>query len=148
MAYLPKDVQQVGTSLGSFSLSATLTEALMAEFAPELAAKTASLDSDPHFWMPLTLKEADYLAVMAKKGTPAEEASAHYKRMADFKGRLGVDSVLGCVDVGQQAYWWDYGRLELYMMNNLFITEEGPSAHALRTFMKEDEEGRKQEPYE
>ena len=37
--------------------------------------------------------------------------------------RLGVDSVLGCVDVGQAAYWWDYGRLELYMANNLFITQ-------------------------
>ena len=83
--YLPKDVVQVGTSLGSFSLSAQLTEALMAEFATELAEKTASFDSDPHFWMPLTLKEADYLAVMAKKGTPEAEASAHYKRMADFK---------------------------------------------------------------
>ena len=81
----------------------------------ELAEKTASFDSDPHFWMPLTLKEADYLAVMAKKGTPADEAAAHYKRMADFKARLGFESVLGCVDVGQKAYWWDYGRLELYM---------------------------------
>ena len=50
--------------------------------------------------------------------------------------RLGVDSVLGCVDVGQAAYWWDYGRLELYMQNNLFITEDNASAHALRTFMK------------
>ena len=52
------------------------------------------------------------------------------------QARLGVESVLGCVDVGQQAYWWDYGRLELYMVNNLHITEDGPSPHALRTFMK------------
>ncbi|KAL1522527.1 hypothetical protein AB1Y20_017514 [Prymnesium parvum] len=127
---------QVGTSLGSFSLSAKLTEALLAEFAPELKEKKISLDSDPHFWMPLTLKESDYVAVMGKKGTPQDEALAHYKRMSDFKVRLGVQDVLGCVDVGQQAYWWDYGRLELYMTNNLFITEESPSAHALRTFMK------------
>jgi len=139
--YLPKDVVQVGTSLGSFSLSAQLTEALLTEFKPELVEKTASLDSDPHFWMPLTLKEADYLAVMAKKGTPSDEASAHYKRMAGFKRALGVETVLGCVDVGQQAYWWDYGRLELYMANNLFITQESPSAHALRTFMKLGKDG-------
>lgn len=134
--YLPKDVQSVGTSLGSFSLSAMMTEALLKEFATELAEKTASLDSDPHFWMPLTLKENDYLAVMAKKGTPTAEAAAHFKRMATFKVGLGVDNVLGCVDVGQQAYWWDYGRLELYLQNNKHITEENASAHALRTFMK------------
>jgi len=41
--YLPEDVVQVGTSLGSFSLSAKLTEALLAEFAPELKEKKASL---------------------------------------------------------------------------------------------------------
>ncbi|KAL3915643.1 MAG: hypothetical protein SGPRY_007143, partial [Prymnesium sp.] len=130
--YLPTDVVKVGTSLGSFSLSAKLTEALMAEFAPELKEKKASLDSDPHFWMPLTMKEEDYEAVMSKKGTPVEESRAHFKRMAEFKARLGMEAVLGCVD----AYWWDYGRLELYMTNNLFATEESPSAHALRTFMK------------
>ena len=52
------------------------------------------------------------------------------------QANLGVDTVLGCVDVGQKAYWWDYGRLELYMQNNLHITEENASANALRTFMK------------
>ena len=53
--YLPADVKQVGTSLGSFSLSAAFMAALLEEFASELAAKTACLDSDPHFWMPVTL---------------------------------------------------------------------------------------------
>ena len=41
--------------------------ALLDEFAPELAAKTACLDSDPHFWMPVTLARQDYLDVMCKK---------------------------------------------------------------------------------
>jgi len=136
MKYLPSDVVQVGTSLGSFSLSAELTEGLMKEFATELAWKTASLDSDPHFWMPLTMTEANYITVMATKETTADEATAHFKRMAAFKKRMGYDSVLGCVDIGQKAYWWDYGRLELYMINNLAITEDNASAHALRTFMK------------
>ena len=68
-AYLPPDVERVGTSLGSFSLTSALMTALLEEFASELAGKTASFDSDPHFWMPLTLKEADYVAVMAKKQT-------------------------------------------------------------------------------
>ena len=40
----------MGTSLGSFSLDAKLMDALLVEFAAELAGKTASLDSDPHFW--------------------------------------------------------------------------------------------------
>ena len=30
-------------------------QALLGEFAAELAAKTASLDTDPHLWMPLTV---------------------------------------------------------------------------------------------
>ena len=137
----PPDALKVGTSLGSFSLSAALTKALLAEFAPELAAKTASLDSDPHFWMPLTLAEANYVAVMGKKGVDAAEATAHYARMgafwAKFKGATGwTAGALGCVDVGREAYWWDYGRLELYMTNNLFVTDGSASAHALRVFMK------------
>ena len=91
--YLPKNVKQVGTSLGSFSLSAAFMASLLDEFAPELVAKTvappppppppplpppppparlppcaqACLDSDPHFWMPVTLARQDYLDVMAKK---------------------------------------------------------------------------------
>ncbi|CAE7654414.1 ABCG25, partial [Symbiodinium sp. CCMP2592] len=135
--YLPKDVAQVGTSLGSFSVSAALMDALLAEFASELNDKKACLDSDPHFWMPLTLKKADYIAVMGKKGTTAAEAGKHYDRMAEFKSSFKkTGGILGCVDVGQQAYWWDYGRLELYMRNNFLITEANASAHALRTFLR------------
>lgn len=37
--YLPKDVTSVGTSLGSFSMSAALINALLVEFASELAEK-------------------------------------------------------------------------------------------------------------
>eukprot|EP00434_Breviolum_minutum_P021467 symbB.v1.2.018945.t1/scaffold1532.1/size113366/2 len=57
MQYLPSGVKQVGTSLGSFSVSAALMDALLSEFSQELDAKSGSLDSDPHFWMPLTLKK-------------------------------------------------------------------------------------------
>jgi hypothetical protein len=138
MAYLPPDVDKVGTSLGSFSLAAKLLLALMDEFAPELHAKTACLDSDPHFWMPLTLRRDDYLAVMSKKDVPAEAAGVHYDRMAGFKARFqpGGGGLLGCVDVGAAALWWDYGRLELYQINNLHATEPGLSPHLLRTFLK------------
>lgn len=137
IAYLPSDVVKVGTSLGSFSVSAALMDALLKEFAPELAAKTASLDSDPHFWMPLTLKRSDYLAVMEKKGTSTGEAAAHYERMAAFRKAFDPSgaSVLGCVDVGTDAYWWDYGRLGLYFENNLLLAEDHANARALRTFL-------------
>lgn len=137
MAYLPSDVERVGTSLGSFSLSAALTEALLSEFAPELAAKNEGLDSDPHFWMPLTLKQPDYIAVMTKKGTSADVATAHYARMAAFRTRFDPSggAILACVDVGTSAYWWDYGRLGLYFENNLLLAEPTAPAHALRTFL-------------
>jgi hypothetical protein len=137
VAYLPSDVQKVGTSLGSFSLSAALMDALTAEFATELEGKTASLDSDPHFWMPMTLKKADYQAVMSKKGVSAEESDTHYDRMAAFtkKFQPGGGALLGCVDVGTAAYWWDYGRLGLYFENNLLLGQTSASAHALRTFL-------------
>ena len=63
-------IKQVGTSLGSFSVSSALMTALLEEFAPELAAKCEALDSDPHFWMPLTLKE--YRAWLKEGGLAAE----------------------------------------------------------------------------
>lgn len=144
--YLPSEVKQVGTSLGSFSVSAALLDALLAEFSQELAAKSGSLDSDPHFWMPLTLKKADYRAVMGKKGVSASDADKHFDRMAAFKTRFSSSGgILGCVDVGQQAYWWDYGRLELYMRNNYLLTETSSSAFALRRFLGlESSKGRQQ----
>jgi len=136
-AYLPADVEKVGTSLGSFSVTSALMTALLAEFASELEGKTASLDSDPHFWMPLTLKEADYVAVMAKKKTPEDEAKAHYARMTAFRERFDPSGapVLACVDVGKDTYWWDYGRLGLYLENNNLLTTATASADALRTFL-------------
>jgi len=104
--------------------------------------------------MPLTLKEADYVAVMGKKSVSTEEASAHFMRMQAFKDKFLPKGgpMLGCVDVGQNTYWWDYGRLELYYINNILLTEDSDSAHALRTFMrlhadgkpKEDSSGRQQ----
>jgi hypothetical protein len=138
MAYLPDDVDKVGTSLGSFSLSVKLLLALMDEFATELQGKTASFDSDPHFWMPLTLRREDYIAVMSKKDDNAEAAGQHYDRMAAFKAKFQPEGggLLGCVDVGAAALWWDYGRLELYQINNLHTTKAGLSPHLLRTFLK------------
>lgn len=60
-------VTSVGPSLGSFSLSNEMLMALLAEFAADLASKQAKMDSDPHFWMPLTLAKDAYVSVMVTK---------------------------------------------------------------------------------
>ena len=63
--------------------------------------------------MPVTLGRQDYLDVMSKKGTTEDEAGAHFDRMAVFRAKFapGGEALLGCVDVGQTAYWCDPGRL-------------------------------------
>jgi hypothetical protein len=112
------DVKRVGPSLGSFSLSSPFLAALMDEYAPELARKEGKMDTDPHFWMPLTLSEPDYVSLMTQKKVPADASQAQYKRMAAFKerffegGRNGALGLFGAVDVGAQACWWDYGQLK------------------------------------
>ena len=60
-------VTSVGPSLGSFSLSNEMLMALLTEFAADLASKQAKMDSDPHFWMPLTLAKDAYVSVMVTK---------------------------------------------------------------------------------
>jgi hypothetical protein len=33
--------------------------------------------------------------------------------------------VFGAVDIGQGAYWWDYGQLRLYFQNSIRVTQVG-----------------------
>ena len=58
------NIGQVGPSLGSFSVGADMLQALCDEYASELAAKEGKFDTDPHFWMPLTLSLDDYVTLM------------------------------------------------------------------------------------
>ena len=129
----------IGVSLGSFSMSAELAEALLAEFADELAEKRGKLDSDPHFWMPMTLDAATYGQAMAAKGFSAHEAAEHHRRMQRLKQGLtmppsGPAGVLGALDAGRESIWWDYGQLPRYYRNNLRLTEDDPEAEAMRRF--------------
>jgi hypothetical protein len=131
-------IRQVGPSLGSFSVSAMILQALCAEFTPELAEKTGKLDTDPHFWMPLTLSSEDYLALMEQKGTDNVTAKAHYDRMAAMKDKLDLGDkmgLFGAVDVGKDACWWDYGLVKLYSKNTLVLLEDSPSATLLKKFL-------------
>jgi hypothetical protein len=128
----------IGVSLGSFSLSAAMLAALDAEFAPELVARTAKLDTDPHFWMPMTLPEPVYLEMMAAKGEPAARSRAHYRRLADFvagfRGARAGEPLFGCVDVGADCYWWDYGTLANYRASVRRLLDDDQEAGAMRAF--------------
>ena len=131
------DIGQVGPSLGSFSVSAPILQGLCNEFASELAEKTAKLDTDPHFWMPLTLPKAEYATLMAQKGIDEDVSNSHHDRMATFKSTLDLAEMglFGAIDVGKDACWWDYGLLKLYSKNNLKLLHDDNDAKLLRTFM-------------
>mmetsp|Transcript_3930 Transcript_3930/g.5170 ORF Transcript_3930/g.5170 Transcript_3930/m.5170 type:complete len:552 (-) Transcript_3930:200-1855(-) len=133
-------LRQVGPSLGSFSVSSVMLKSLTHEFATELAEKTAKFDTDPHFWMPMTLSESDYISLMEQKGTDAGVSKAHYDRMAKMKASfdLGDYGLFGAVNVGKDAKWWDYGLVKLYSKNSLLLLEESPSADLLRQFLGVD----------
>ncbi|KAL7521192.1 hypothetical protein ACHAWX_005884 [Stephanocyclus meneghinianus] len=132
------DIGRVGPSLGSFSVSAKILDALCEEFKEELEAKDGKLDTDPHFWMPLTLPQDEYISLMSQKGVAEDESRAHHIRMTQMKDTFLAANpelgLFGAVDVGNNACWWDYGQLKLYIANNLKLSEEGDDADLLRRF--------------
>lgn len=125
------EITSVGVSLGSFSVSSAMLVTLLSEFSEELAAKRGKLDSDPHWWMPMTLSEAAYLQIMEQKGVARDVSAAHYARiqgmLARFRAQQGVNeatlALFGAVDVGQGLAWWDYGQLKLYQKYALMPSE-------------------------
>ncbi|GLE02010.1 hypothetical protein PINS_up010848 [Pythium insidiosum] len=134
------ELQSVGTSLGSFSVDADMLAALLSEFSKELSARQGKYDSDPHFWMPLTLEKEAYVEVMASKGVDKAVSATHYERMAQMMTRFQATrsrslGLFGCVDVGSDVYWWDYGQLKLYLKNNCLVTQPGVEADCLRLFL-------------
>mmetsp|Transcript_33120 Transcript_33120/g.73022 ORF Transcript_33120/g.73022 Transcript_33120/m.73022 type:complete len:552 (+) Transcript_33120:78-1733(+) len=132
------DIGQVGPSLGSFSVSAPMLEALCGEYSTELAAKAGKFDTDPHFWMPLTLPEEAYVSLMGQKGVDAAEAKAHHERMTKMKAAFDLNGMglFGAVDVGSEAAWWDYGQLKLYYKNNISLTDfDDETAKLYRRFL-------------
>jgi hypothetical protein len=131
------EIESVGASLGSFSVSSVLLEQLLEEFASELAAKSGKLDSDPHLWMPMTLSKPSYLHLMTQKGVSTEVSSEHFERiqamMAKFNAKESTKSLglFGPVDVGSGVCWWDYGQLKLYLQNTLLMTARYVRTHTL-----------------
>mmetsp|Transcript_28749 Transcript_28749/g.62977 ORF Transcript_28749/g.62977 Transcript_28749/m.62977 type:complete len:534 (-) Transcript_28749:321-1922(-) len=135
-------VANVGPSLGSFSVSAALMFGLLEEFEAELKGKTAKFDSDPDFWMPLTLSKESYVSVMGTKDVAADTAELHFERMQAFKAKFMAANpgpkMFTAIDVGtlEDCYWWDYGQLKLYVKNNMLAAAGTEEAKALHKFMK------------
>ena len=133
-------IERVGTSLGSFSVSAVMLESLLEEFADELAARKGKLDTDPHIWMPFTLPLDGYVSLMRKKSA-SFDAAAHWRRMRACLERIAErepevrSKLFGAVDVGADSIWWDYGQLKLYYRNMMLLTEESEEARLARAFL-------------
>ena len=134
------DIESVGASLGSFSVSFPMLHALLTEFSSELAARKGKLDSDPHLWMPMTLVEDSYLHLMQQKGISADVAAAQYHRIAAMVQRFKSEpsnsslKLFGPVDVGQDVLWWDYGQLLLYQKNTLRLTDDSAETRLMKLF--------------
>jgi len=131
------NIGQVGPSLGSFSVGAQILKALCDEYSTELTGKTGKFDTDPHFWMPLTLSAEDYATLMKQKGVEEEVSNAHHARMGAMKAKfdMGDLGLFGAVDVGKSASWWDYGQVKLYSNNSLLILEDSKDAELLHKFL-------------
>lgn len=113
-----------GVSLGSFSLSYPMTIALLDLFNAELQQKKIKLDSDTHFWMAMTWDQCQQVE------------PAHHARMQKFKSEFlnkhPEMELFGTVDIGADSYWWDYGSIKNYFVNNLKLTRQDAEGHAMR----------------
>lgn len=115
-------------SLGCFSLTLSLLNALLEEFSPELTKKTGSLDTDPHFWMAATTSEEEYVFLMTKKGMDPLLAQALHRRISKMHPILEVQ------DIGEQALFWDFGNVSSYYTNTLKLCENSEEGALMRSF--------------
>lgn len=124
----------VGVSLGSFSLSTPFTFALLQEFQPELIQKNNKMDSDPYFWMPLTLDQKSYIEMFGKDNV--DLAKNHYLRMQYFKNHFmnkhPETNLFGIIDIGVGGFWWDFGTIDGYFNNLMKLTQNSVEGYLLR----------------
>lgn len=128
----------MSVSLGSFSLSAPMTFALLREYEQELMNKQGKLDTDFHFWMPLTLDHQTFMELSKNK----PEAEEQFSRMEKFKQRFckfhDEAALFGTFDIGKGGLWWDYGTLKKYYQNSLKLISSGSEGKAMRLFFRMD----------
>lgn len=128
----------LGLSLGSFSLSADLLLALIDEFDSELQNQYGKMDSDSHFWMPLTLDCLTYVTLMNHKGCSAADAEAHWLRMNRLRTQFLASApglLLSAVDTGSKGLWWDFGALKPYLEHCLQLTCRTDEGKLMRKFL-------------
>jgi hypothetical protein len=119
-------------------------------FSEELTGKVVKMDSDPHLWMAMTLKQEDYAKLMVKKGEFDQPgAEKHWKRVQDLLVKLTPNrgEWFGAVDVGVDMSWWDYGMLKVFRGNAMKLIKTGEDAEAkdaelMRKFFGVDEDKR------
>ncbi len=129
----------VNISFGSFSITAPLLQALLKEFSQELECKTGKFDSDPHFWMPLTLPLKLYQTMMGKKKMNSIDAEKHYKRLEKVKN--GFQDILGIINMGRDCSFWDFGNVVAYKDNLLRILEDTEESDTMRKFLQMPQDG-------
>ena len=130
-------------SLGSFNLSCSMTFALLKEFEHEIKTKSCKLDSDYHFWMPITLDPDTYASQLAKQGNDLGFISKHYDRMNSFKNRFcrlhSADNLFGVCDIGSKGFWWDFGSVKSYYDNLIKLAlKDNFEGKVMRLFLNID----------
>ncbi len=121
----------VNLSLGSFSMSPELLKGLTTKFEHELSQKKGKLDTDPHFWMPLTLSLELYVKLMTAKGDNPSHVEKHWHKMQDLK----TQNTLGIIDLGADCSWWDFGSIQIYVNNLLKMLDSSEESQRIRKFL-------------
>lgn len=121
-------LQAAYASLGSFSLHADLLASLTRVHAAELAARRGRLDTDPHWWMPLTVPTDVH-------GFAVDEA----QRARLLAAGLG-STVLGVCSLDADTTWLDFGTVPAWFASCRAVLTN-PSLRALLSCPEPDERG-------
>jgi hypothetical protein len=128
----------VAVSIGTFSLSVEMIEALLEEYHLELLAKKGFVDCDPGWWMPLTLDHKTYVQLIGQKNNG--ETEAQYLRMQKFKEKFLKSfpnkKLFQSTDIGQKSCWWDYGTLRSYYNNLMKFCGNDDESQSMRSFFQ------------
>lgn len=140
---LPSGESNVYRSVGSFTISLSLLNALIKLEEEELTGCAGSLNTDPDWWQPLTSARDEYINVMEKKGISSEETGKRWDVVTDmweaFK-EVHLGGKIGFTDIGPDSLWWDYGQNSYYLKNMELLTEKTTEGEAARIFFGVEEE--------
>jgi hypothetical protein len=124
--HLPNTIE-FDLSLGCFSLSLPILKEFLSLFQKELQNKDSKLDSDIHFWMPLTLNLPTYVQCMTEKKFDQPGVEKHYLRMQSFKqtfcNRFPELNFFGTCNIGAASPWFDYGNIASYFKNAMLLIQ-------------------------